>query len=272
MTRPTDKQLKLFVQVNNSVLGHLEFVSVAIVCLRDGVPHDIGSGTCIEIAGRYFVATAHHVIASYADDELFLVLQHEAQDWTPIILGRGGDETLDVAWLELPAEIVGAGIDRRFIPHTRLLPDCGHVTDDVAVVHGFPRDLLEPQKGTRGLSVQPLCYGTSTLDVGSIPDGIADRDLYLGYPYGPVTGSDGKPAVPIEAPGLSGGGIWLVDANKPGVWSAESCRLIGIQHSWMRWKWVRGTQIQHWMALVARDLPELAPVLGRELVVREDLT
>ncbi len=268
MTAPTDKQLKLFTQVNNSVLGHLEYISVAIVGLRNGEPHDIGSGTCVEIGGRYFVATAHHVLAPYTDDELFLILQHDAQEWTPIPLGRGGDEALDIAWVELPAEILQAGIDRRFVSHTRLLPNCGHVSDDVAVVHGFPAGLTEAPKGRRGLSVQPLCYGSSTLDAGSIPDSVADRDIYLGYPNGPLTGSDGMPAVPIEAPGLSGGGIWFVDANKQGLWSPESCRLIGIQHSWMQWRWVRGTQIQHWIALVARDLPELATVLGVERPLR----
>lgn len=265
MIAPTDKQLKLFVQVNNSVLAHLEYISIAIVGLRNGEPYEFGSGTCVEIAGRYFIATAHHVVAAYGNNELFLILQHDAQQWTPMLLGRGGDDALDVAWLELPVEIFEAGIDRRFISHTRLLPNRGHVNEDVAVVHGFPRRLLEPQKvhrGLQGLSVQPLCFGSSTLDPSPINDSVADRDIYLDYPKGPLTGSDGHPAVPIEAPGLSGGGIWIVDANKKGVWSPESCRLIGIQHSWMEWKWVRGTQIQHWISLVARDLPELAPALG----------
>jgi hypothetical protein len=65
----------------------------------------------------------------------------------------------------------------------------------------------------------------------------------------------------IEAPGLSSGGIWTVEANATGVWTPERCEFIGIEHAWLRWKWVKGSQVQHFLALVARTIPDLAATI-----------
>jgi len=263
MPKVTAKQHRLFVEVNNSVRDHLQFIGVAIVGTRDGAPHDIGSGTCIAIDGRHFVATADHVIRDFPDDELLLITELDGQTWTPGIRARGSEPRLDLAWIEL---VPGAEehMSRNFIGLERVRPHCHDIGEDVAAVYGFPSRLVEHVPGSKRIDVQPLCFGTGTIDGSTVSTTYAsDEDLYLGFPYDELSGSDGKPITdPIEAPGLSGGGIWALDINRKGIWTPESARLIGIQHSWLRWQWVRGTQIQHWLALVARDLPELAAAIA----------
>ncbi|HPH64525.1 MAG TPA: hypothetical protein PLF40_02230 [Kofleriaceae bacterium] len=256
-----NRQHTIFGHVNNVVLAYLQRISVALVGMENGRPHAIGSGTCIEIGGRFFVATAEHVISPYSNENLLIVSRLERQDWTPRILGRGEDSTLDVGWLELDADVVGE-MDRYFIPISKLRSFCHHVGQDIAVVHGFPRQFVDVDDAKMLLAVQPLCYGSTTLDTADMPELIVSRDIYLPFPNEDITKSDGSPAPPVAAPGMSGGGIWSVNVNADGVWSTESCRLIGIEHSWLRFKWVKGTQIQHWLQLLVRDLPELSPYIS----------
>src|SRR5262245_51611834 len=80
--------------------------SVALVGFSETEPKGIGTGTCISIDGRYFIATAAHVILPYPNERLLVVNPTQA----PLpIAGRGlrggrdGDKD-DIAWLELPEE------------------------------------------------------------------------------------------------------------------------------------------------------------------------
>lgn len=261
----TKKQHDLFVRVNNMLTDHLQFIGAAILCTKGGEPQEIGSGTCIEIDGRHFIATAEHVLEHYSDDELLLVTELDGQDWTPAIVGRGVDKRLDVAWLEL-APGVEKHLSRRFITLDRIRTECNALPSDVTAVYGFPNKLVEYIPGSRRIFVQPLCFASGTLDGASLSSTYAsDEDIYLSYPQEDLSGPDGTPVKGIEALGLSGGGIWAFDVNKSGVWTPESAQLIGIQYAWLRWEWVRGTQIQHWLALVARDLPELGPTIARTI-------
>jgi hypothetical protein len=55
-------------------------------------------------------------------------------------------------------------------------------------------------------------------------------------------------------------------ANKDGLWSPEAVRLIGSETSWWEpGRWLRGTQIQHWLRMVTEDLPELGPAMAKLL-------
>lgn len=68
-------------------------------------PSAMGSGTCIRIGGRYFIATAAHVIMGRRFSQHF-VLTPKLSNWSLRIVGgnvRGGGqgEYLDIGWLEL---------------------------------------------------------------------------------------------------------------------------------------------------------------------------
>jgi hypothetical protein len=60
---------------------------------------------------------------------------------------------------------------------------------------------------------------------------------------------------------MSGGSMWTMALDSPGAWTPACPKLIGIQHCWAENNWLRGTQIQHWLAMIAQDIPELAPIV-----------
>jgi hypothetical protein len=251
--RRYEKQKRLMMAHNKAILDHLQEIGVAIVGVRDGEPHAIGSGTCIKIGPHFLIATAAHVIEEYPDDKLMLITQQERQEWTPRIIGRGVDRTFDVAWLEIHPE-VAPELRKQFVAVDRLLPRQSHLNNDLVIVYGFPAQRVQLHREERGIGVQSICFSSQTLDEAQRP-AEADplRDTYVEYPEHDLFGPDGAPMVGIPAPGLSGGGIWTAEVNKDGIWSPQACRLIAIEHSWAEWKYVRGTQIQHWLALVNRD-------------------
>jgi hypothetical protein len=58
--------------------------------------------------------------------------------------------------------------------------------------------------------------------------------------------------------GVSGGGIWLPGLDEKALWSPKKARLIGIPRAW--WRGYReevALHIEHWLELVANDIPEL---------------
>ena len=65
---------------------------------------------------------------------------------------------------------------------------------------------------------------------------------------------------------MSGGAIWIVEYLEGEVWSPDRACLIGIDQSWSESrKWARGTQIQHWLRLVAANYPDLRSMVDRHL-------
>jgi hypothetical protein len=259
---PFKRKQIVVTRINQALRDHFQRIGVAIVAFENGEPVELGSGTCVMIANRCFIATAAHVIDKYPNEALFLITSQERQDSTPLIIGRGSDPDADVAWLELEPGIDRV-IDRNFISIERMCLGVSHLETDLAVVYGFPAEKARVHGAVpiRGLGVQPICFATHTLDAQEQPVGSdSDRDLFLAYPDEGLFGPDG-PMAGIRAPGLSGGGIWTVEANTAGLWSPEHAKLIGIEHSWLPWKWVKGSQVQHFLRLMCRTVPELATVI-----------
>lgn len=256
------KKQNVFTRLNQAIRDHLQQIGVAIVAFKDGEPYELGSGTCVKIGDRCFIATAAHVIDKYPNEALFLITQQEPQDSTPVIIGRGSDPDLDVAWLELQPGVERT-LGRNFIAIDRMRLGVAHLEKDLVVVYGYPSEKASVHRGSRihGLGVQPICFATNTLDGTERPTSAnVARDICLAYPYEHLWGPDG-PMAGIAAPGLSGGGIWTVEAGTQGLWSPDKCQLVGIEHSWSPWKWVKGSQVQHFLALMVRQLPELASTI-----------
>lgn len=256
------RKLESFKRLNQAVLEHLEKVAVAIVAFKDGEPYDIGSGTFVEIEGRCFIATAAHVIDEYPNEALLLITSRERQTDTPLIIGRGSDPVADVGWLELQPGMA-QHLGKTPVTLDRLQLGVSHLDDDLAVVYGFPSEKARPHRGatSHGLVVQPICFATHTPDATEQPsDAKPARDIFLAYPDEGLLGPNG-PMRGISAPGLSGAGVWTAQTGKQGVWSPDHCKLIAIENSWLRWKYVKCSQVQHFLLLVADSVPELAPTI-----------
>lgn len=264
-----DDQLKFAIAHHHNValLRFMEARGVGIISRLGREDADLGSGTCIRIGGRHLIATAAHVIRGYSLEDLWIVHRRHPSDTQLRLIGRGCEgggrnDPVDVGWLEIDPKSVST-MSKEFVSLEQLKPNCGHLgSGELAYLHGNPTERVSKEAlERRQVRVQPVGCMTNTepatsrnLDPGT--------DIVLAYPDRVERLLDGTVIEVPDAPGFSGGSIWTMNVNASGVWSTASCKLIGIEHAWTRaTRWVRGTQIQHWMTLVAKDLPELAPII-----------
>lgn len=252
-------------------------VAVIPVDTGAGVPWTghAGSGTCITVGGRFFVATAAHVIHEHRERP-YLIASARTTDFVPFLKGagfRGGKqgEAIDVGWLEL-TDAHAKALGRAFLNLQRLRTHCTGNGEALAIC-GAPITLQQKKPSPEGkplLSVGAQCFMIQARglkeDLGEEPD--LTRNIYMHWPKRLVQ-NDGTSVEYPEAPGISGGGVWAVNANHP-RWSASCIQLVGIEHSWAHRgvpdRFLRANQIQLWLQMLAEDLPalrgELAPLIA----------
>lgn len=156
----------VFEQSTEANIRHFEKRAVAIIDWDPGAdtpPNGLGSGTCITIDNRFFIATAAHVINGCTLNQLFLVPggnQRAPKHWTPLIgrgsRGGGDDDPYDVAWLEVAPSAV-ADLKKEFVPLERLSVGINHAPDDWVFFVGYPTAQV-PQElfDQKLLQVQPV--------------------------------------------------------------------------------------------------------------------
>lgn len=251
-------KLTEFSQRSEALRYHIARHSVTLVTCANGIPKDLGSGTCIEYDGNFGIATAAHVVLGVEAKDVAVVYKPSATKLntyiTTILLNGGGEgDPLDVAFLQLSKEgVAELRQHKSFLPAARFRPGVSILTDDLFVVYGTPRDFIDDELlKHKHLKAHPMAYITVSLE--ELPSGLVQsNDLALEYPeQGNICTADGKSAVLPNAKGLSGGGVWVASARKGGIWSPEDAVLVGVEVSWYpRGRWVRGNQIQHVLSLV----------------------
>lgn len=228
------------------------------------------SGVLVTIGGRFFVATCGHVFLDA--NSVHVIQSHPREHVRPRdgnMHGSSTTDALDLGWLELPLAVPG-----RFLRLDEL--NVGPIADGERLyLCGVPGDHLEDKivEGADEIGVHATPIGhfapvTSTLlDGRDAFDGTADRgrDVFVQFVErieGPLpNGWERK--VP-EAPGLSGCGFYRKDPRSS-MWSPADSRLVAIQRSehslvrdGVRRRLLRATLIEHWLRMLATDLPELA--------------
>jgi hypothetical protein len=179
-----------------------------------------GSGVCIRIGRRFFIATCAHVVRGVPPDKLAVVTSFPAPDLAPLVLdrchrGETKTDAVDLGWIELsPGAAIGMG--RCFLGL-----DCLSV-DDVAegsslYVCGYPGEHFLPTRvdGRRGYKSKPIGYAArSTCRIASQfrPDRL--HDLFIEYPRRCKAtclrcGSAASPTRPVSAVAASGGLVRL---------------------------------------------------------------
>ncbi len=259
---PTPKQRAAAQNLTEALTRYLDTRSVAIVGVKNGRPNEIGSGVCIEIRGRYFIGTAAHVVEPYPSEDLFLVTQNARQTGTVPIIARGHrDDPADVAWLEID-QAAARRVPRDFVTLEQFQLHCADIGDDLALLYGSPVDRIE-QVNDHELDIGPVGFLTGAPDGSSLPPA-ADRSMhmFLDYPRDGRTDVLGNPVQAPKAFGFSGGGVWLSRINENGLWSPESARLVAIETSWKTWSWVKCTQVQHWLQMLAEDHEAIRDVVN----------
>lgn len=230
-----------------------------------------GSGTCVVLGGRFFVATAAHVISSDTTEQ-FAVLTPSTTDRTLAQRGtgrRGGGtrDELDVGWIEL-APRAAAVAGREFLPLERLGPFRTGIDDNVHVC-GAPRvgGSVKHVEGSVHFTAHLGTWATRPLGKEDVDSGDWERRMYLEWP-GTIPGANG---VSYEYPapaGLSGGGLWALNTEAHGrSWRADQAQLVGIELACVRHgrRYLVGQQIHVWLEMVAEDIPELAPIIKEHL-------
>ena len=95
--------------LKQEIIAMREHVGKRVVAVflhdEDDRPRKIASGTCLEIAGRFFVATSGHVIADRSLKQIGVLGATTRTDLTPLLVGSGlrggGDyDPVDIGWLD----------------------------------------------------------------------------------------------------------------------------------------------------------------------------
>jgi hypothetical protein len=231
-------------------------------------PGHAGSGTCVTIGGRFFVATAAHVILDHKKLG-YAITSETATDFVYLMKGsgtRGGRprDDIDLGWLELHNEHA-RGLGREFLPLQRMRTHCNGRNEALAVA-GAPivdqhRDSSSRDKPILSLGAQWYPVGPlfKREELGEEPD--LARRLYLHWPKH-VEDNSGNVVEHPEAFGISGGGIWALNVAQEN-WSPRCIQLVGIEYSWEHRgvpdRFLRAYQMQLWLQMLAEDIPALRP-------------
>src|SRR5437588_706533 len=82
-------------------------------------------------------------------------------------VGANGSGTcISIAWLEVRTEALD-GLNKTFIPLDRLVElDRSQLDEDLAVLFGYPGQLLERRASARELYLTPIAYATGVISPG----------------------------------------------------------------------------------------------------------
>ncbi len=256
MEPASDKLVEAMLQHTfNFLVGILQFKTDGSVF--------VGSGITIEIEGHFFIATAAHNLSGSRDSELVIVKSSNASDERIAYRRRCSSEMapeyeVDVGFLEIsPDEALS--FDKRFLRLSRLKPFTNH-TENSVFLSGYPASVIPAEKASRGVFQLGAVGYLTTTRVPVVQEGYNDsKDIYVDYEPKAIR-VDTHEHIHTPGPyGLSGCGIWAFPPIREGkVWSPEESVLIGIERSWLRNRQlVVGTQIQHWIEIVATHYNDL---------------
>lgn len=261
-----------------ALLGNLTPFTVPLFDQETG---DLGSGTVIRVGPHILVATAGHCVPVSPSGRV-RVLGKTARALQGEMLGfpkfaRAPRDRVDVAFLEVDRASAEAFLAKEALPLDRVADIGNGDPSQAAIVMGGPASLVPPTRATGGVVV-PICAvrteiipedeWAELLPFGErIPKPDSAIDVFLDFPVDgwwqiKANKRDGV----VDPKGTSGGGIWSFQESQI-PWSPDVARLFAIQSRWdprrSENRYLRGTQIIHWLRLVASHYPGLAPDLER---------
>lgn len=225
-----------------------------------------GSAVCIEIANRYFLATAAHVIEPFAQKDLLLLprgeLNHLGTPFSRRSHPRKDHYRYDVAWLEIePSEWLRSGLKALTIEQTA----CGirySKSNPILFIQGFPsREMITTPSGI--FEPLSLCLASTSTNPG--PEACGTAVEY------PPQDPDDTGLELVHPGGFSGGGMWTW--NLLSVWphiNVRAEKLVGLIAEYdPTAKQLVSIGLEHWFELVAQDNPELRNHIQSSLTRRE---
>lgn len=247
--------------------------------LRDLDDRSFATGVAVHIGGRFFLATAGHVLCdrhrmAFVAPNGELPVSEVRRDWKY-------NHLVDVGFLEVRTDQVFAGAS--FVDSDGILAKFDTNMQHNVLVAGFPIDahLMSP----RGTECVPFFCPSVTVPCAQWPRTWPSeyatairlsrrRDVVIRYPEPQEqaairnrnTGAVAATTVRPGPQGLSGCGIWLACASrgaKTGLWLPHM-QLIGLQHAQLGTsRLLRGTQISAWLDLLAAHYTDMRPEIVR---------
>jgi hypothetical protein len=240
--------------------SHVSDRSVGLLIRENADRLEVGSGVCVQIGGRYFVATVRHNIQDDDGNDLRLSdaeVRPRGEKWGEGLrverAGRSPD--LDLAWLELDPKSLPLP-NLHFVTASEIA--CLRDEDDLqpCFLQGYPAAVVEGPAEAKGrplLESAPLL----TLSVAAARRKGPPEPGTFTVEWPPHDGSLDK-FLP-RPHGVSGGGVWLFSKFQDhDVWSPERSRLVGLACKWREQdKEEVVVRIELWLELVASQIPEV---------------
>jgi hypothetical protein len=244
--------------------AYLAARTAALLFFHSSGAVSIGSATCIQLGGHYFLATAAHLLNTRDHAPRLQVSPYgNLRNIEVTVISRSHPRATeyehDVAWLQVAPEIAGSGMT--WLSMTDLL--CYQRFDPYRafLVQGYPASMVT--QAPHGLDLFSLGIGCI-----SLPPDPGDDSLTLEYP--PQSPEDVGMEWP-PPPGLSdGGGVWRSSSFRESlIWVPET-PLVAIARSYDSKRVRLGTTpIEHWLSLVADDFPDLREEIDSYLQVSQ---
>ncbi len=252
--------------LGKAMLAYVEDHTVAIVLSSEGHLKGNGTGICISIGDKILVFTAGHILfeASQKNLEIEIIGKGSPSPVVTDVISTNYllDDVIDAGYIEISKESLD-GLGKEAIKISQIRGDQAFLEDKLAVVAGFSAALRQsepiPRSDYNRIKLRILSLQTVVLDpkewnvtlqnLDKPPN--RDAHIFLQYPESGVTDLTGEIIDVPAAFGISGGGIWALHQNKPGLWSPDYTKLIGIQYFWYpSLRLAKAIQIQHLLALV----------------------
>ena len=232
------------------------------------IPH--GSGVFVKIKNVHFLFTAAHVVENLQSD-IFIgtekdIVVRMGGTWTMNTLETGQkreDDKLDIAILRLDDEsILYANQFYGFIDDSEI--GYNHVTKPLPFYTGvgFPSTKSKLNKYKRSIVSRPLIFNTKPCEEELYAKLDCDKGINLLVGYDKQNLIDTTTNNKIVGPdpfGMSGGGLWFVDAQLTGSTQKVAKKLVGILTEWPsknRKVWI-SSKIDVFMITLYTRYPEL---------------
>lgn len=238
-------------QQNEQARIYAESHSCVIFSDIDGWLEQIGSGTIVSLFGKYFVATAAHVISQSNRDQLAIgsiLLNHQFfKIINMAFVGGREDEKEDLAWIEV--EFPNCIESTKPIDQSNLYQG-DILISDTLMISGFPNDEVKKIRKDQINTTNLTHFGYMTGIIENTrweSEYVEDYHILMDYDREMwISPTEKRPAP--TAWGLSGGGIWYNDK------SHRSLRLAGIQNSWDGpMEKISGIKISEWLAFLVQS-------------------
>jgi hypothetical protein len=250
-------------------------------CVIDQTAKAIATAIAVQLGGRFFFATARHVIEN--NHEIEVLPRDSVATGVSNFAARRYHEQLDIGLLELKSDAA----DRfTFADSGRLLTTMDTDKELPALVIGYPGQFirstetpLTSEYWLRICRCDALTYQSFVLPESEWPDNdslreplACGRDLLVDFhpeqrirhlpPSTSVSGTLEVDCPALDPRGLSGGGIWLAQVEDRNGLRLPDVRLIGIQSRWhVDSGRLVAVRVGAWLDMVRRTWPELAALV-----------